>query len=190
MPLRILSSTIVLLLFGGPQPLSAHDFMIGLPPAASSSSAPHKSKGKQIPARAISVMAHHLRLRTWRKMAGSYAADIAHASIKTGLPKRLLAAVVHVETRGKPGMQVSSAGAIGPMQLMPHTAWVSLRVNPWDPRENIEGGARYLKRLLKRFGGNMRLALVAYNAGPTQAAAGEAPQQAWHYADTVLELAG
>lgn len=80
------------------------------------------------------------------------------------LPSRLLHAVVAVES-GFDARAVSPKGAMGLMQLMPNTAR-RFRVNdPFDPRQNLEGGATYLKWLLGRFGGDVQLALAAYNAG-------------------------
>jgi len=87
------------------------------------------------------------------------------AGQKFGLPPALLKAVAQVESGLNP-RAVSSAGAQGLMQLMPATA-SSLGVrNALDPAENIYAGARYLRSLLDRFHGDIRLALAAYNAGP------------------------
>ncbi|VAX33937.1 Soluble lytic murein transglycosylase precursor [hydrothermal vent metagenome] len=77
----------------------------------------------------------------------------------------LVKAVIEIESGWNP-RAVSSSGAIGLMQLMPDTAMDMGVGNPYDPEENIEGGVKYLKRLVDKFG-DIRLALAAYNAGPS-----------------------
>ncbi|MHB1632404.1 MAG: transglycosylase SLT domain-containing protein [Acidithiobacillus sp.] len=145
-----------------------------------------KSKALLAATGGISVVSlHHL--------AGKWTKDVLHAARKAHISPRLVASVLHVENRGEineSAHRVSSAGAIGPMQLMPATAWDDLRVNPWNPRENINGGAQYLASLIRQFGGSKRLALIAYNAGPGAVAGGARPECAVLYADAVLRYAG
>ena len=91
-------------------------------------------------------------------------AYVTEAANKYGVDPILVRAVAWQESRFR-GSSVSPKGAIGIMQLMPDTA-SGLGVNPYDPRDNIFGGVAYLSTLLDRFGGDVRLALAAYNAGP------------------------
>jgi soluble lytic murein transglycosylase-like protein len=86
------------------------------------------------------------------------------AADKYGLPRALVRCVMTVES-GLIAEAVSSKGAIGLMQLMPDTAR-DLGVDPHDPAQNVDGGARYLRQLLLRYDGGLRHALAAYNAGP------------------------
>lgn len=88
---------------------------------------------------------------------------IQKAAKQTGVPSNILAALVHAESGGNPNA-TSSAGAIGLAQLMPGTAR-ALGVDPYDPWQNLVGGARYLKQQYDKFG-DWGLALAAYNAGP------------------------
>ncbi len=82
-----------------------------------------------------------------------------------GLETALVRAVVKVESAFYP-KAYSKAGAVGLMQLMPATARELGVSDPWDPSANVDGGCRYLRMMLERFGGDLRLALAAYNAGP------------------------
>ncbi|SNS43706.1 lytic transglycosylase domain-containing protein [Antarctobacter heliothermus] len=94
---------------------------------------------------------------------GEYVAMARTAARKHGVPEDLFLRLVMQESRFNPKAK-SHKGAIGLAQLMPGTAAL-LGVNPNDPQQNLEGGARYLKQQYAKFG-TWRLALAAYNAGP------------------------
>ncbi|PVM83342.1 lytic transglycosylase [Caulobacter radicis] len=90
--------------------------------------------------------------------------EIAVAAAAYALDPKLVEAVAWRESRFKPTAR-SRKGAMGVMQLMPATAR-DLGVDPSDMAQNVRGGAMYLRQMLTRFGGDVKLALAAYNAGP------------------------
>jgi soluble lytic murein transglycosylase-like protein len=90
---------------------------------------------------------------------------ISPAATKYGVAPELVAAVIWAESSGDP-KAISHRGARGLMQLMPMTAKELGVERIEDPRENVEGGTRYLKQMLDAHEGDVSLALAAYNAGP------------------------
>ncbi len=97
------------------------------------------------------------------KYKGIYLGMARDAARRNGVPEDLFLRLIQQESGWNPNAK-SHKGAYGLAQLMPGTARV-LRVNPRDPYENLDGGARYLKQQYSEFG-SWRLALAAYNAGP------------------------
>lgn len=96
--------------------------------------------------------------------ASQYDSIIEAAAAGAAVESNLLRAVIVVES-GFNSRAVSKRGAVGLMQLMPATAARFGISNPYDPRQNVHAGARYLKFLMERFGNDVQLALAAYNAG-------------------------
>jgi len=94
----------------------------------------------------------------------SYEEDILRAAKQHDVDPDLVKAVIKVESNFN-SSAISRKGAMGIMQLMPDTAEGYSVDNPFNPKENIDGGTKYLKKLIEMFGGDLKLALAAYNAG-------------------------
>jgi hypothetical protein len=116
----------------------------------------------------FSAISHAQNVPLEEAAAAPYSAHVAEASQRFRIPEAWIRAVMQVESAGQTGA-VSTAGAMGLMQIMPDT-WADLRVryrlgrDPFDPRDNILGGTAYLREMYDRFGSPGFLA--AYNAGP------------------------
>lgn len=119
---------------------------------------------------------------------GQYAEMIRAAAVRHGIDPQVFVNLVRQESGFDPGAG-SSAGAQGLTQLMPGTA-ASLGVtDPLDPAQSLEGGAKYLRQQLDRFGGDYPKALAAYNAGPgaVERFGGIPPYaETQHYVQTIL----
>jgi len=119
---------------------------------------------------ATPIPAHAQSVAIERSSVHTYADHIAEASQRFGIPERWIRAVMQVESAGRV-TAVSSAGAMGLMQIMPGT-WTELRLrhrlgnDPFEPRDNILGGTAYLREMYDLFGAPGFLA--AYNAGPSR----------------------
>lgn len=124
--------------------------------ASSSPTSSHCDAADYVPAWWISADAE-LRRSTYFNTMSAIACEF-------GLPTNLLDAVIAHESGYRP-LAVSSAGAMGIMQIMPGTARLLGLANPFNPVANMRAGARYLRQQLDRFG-RIDLALAAYNAGP------------------------
>lgn len=95
----------------------------------------------------------------------TYDQDIRRIGRQYQVDPTLIKAIIRAESDFD-HRAVSRRGALGLMQLMPDTARELHVTNPFNPRENIDGGTRYLRQILDSFNGNLTLSLAAYNAGP------------------------
>lgn len=99
-----------------------------------------------------------------RLLGGQFTAEIDQLATELQIDPALIRAVVQIESASDP-TAVSNKGAMGLMQLMPATAKRYGVADPFDPAQNLRGGARYLRDLLTMFNNDIELALAAYNAG-------------------------
>jgi soluble lytic murein transglycosylase-like protein len=116
------------------------------------------AQGRARPVAEATPLPASTSLERWRE-------HIRAAAAKYKIPEALLFAVMAVESNFD-HQALSEKGAIGLMQLMPTTAKDMYVSDAWDPAQNIEGGARYLRILANQYGGDMVKTLAAYNAGP------------------------
>ncbi|MCF8107800.1 MAG: lytic transglycosylase domain-containing protein [Desulfohalobiaceae bacterium] len=149
------------------------------PPAVNSPLLPVTGSSRPADQPSLQKNAHHLIERS-----------VSRASAKYGLSRDLIRGVIQAESDFQP-RAVSPAGAQGLMQLMPATARELGVKNPFDISENIDAGARYLKKMLTLFNGDLEQALAAYNAGPRtiQESNGEIPyRETRHFVQRVLSF--
>lgn len=121
-----------------------------------------------------------------KKSIQPYWQTIVQASSLYRLDPLLVQCVIKHESAFDP-YAVSSKGAMGLMQLMPDTAREVGVSEPFNARQNIYGGTKYLKNMIRRFDGDLYKALLAYNAGPSRVARGRIPQESYRYARRILK---
>ena len=122
------------------------------------------SQGRARPVPGAAPLADPTTIATSPKFE-KFREHVRAAAQKYRLPENLLLAVMSVESNCD-HRALSDKGAMGLMQLMPNTAREMYVSDAWDPAQNIEGGARYLRILANQYGGDPVQVLAAYNAGP------------------------
>lgn len=163
--------------------------------------------GPSIQTQMASVARQREAVRAQIRLAVPGARDVSHADCEPisetdpildraaeaqQLPPKLVRAVVSQESAFRPCAE-SKKGARGLMQLMPSTAAELDVAEPLDPEANLAGGAKYLRQLLEKYRGDLRLALAAYNAGPTAVdEAGGVPDiaETRGYVNAIVEVLG
>jgi soluble lytic murein transglycosylase-like protein len=134
-----------------------------VPPSGSKAAKARRVEGEFRPAPSTSAPA---RVTTWSSQrAIQYDDFIEDAAVRYRIPAALVRAVMHAESAFDP-QAVSIVGASGLMQLMPPTAQEMYVKDIFDPKDNIEGGVRYLRVLANEFDGDMVKMVAGYNAGP------------------------
>ena len=137
----------------------------GTQPQPATSFATTLAAAQQVPGQQTSAISVSAASGTTPGGTTDFEAEINAAAASNGIDPALLKGLVAQESGFDPNAR-SGAGAVGLTQLMPGTAAALGVTDPTDPAESLQGGARYLREQLDRFGGDERLALAAYNAGP------------------------
>jgi soluble lytic murein transglycosylase-like protein len=132
---------------------------------ASTLAAAQQVPGQQVPGHQTSSISVSAASGATPGGSTDFESEINAAATSNGIDPALLKGLVQQESGFDPNAR-SGAGAIGLTQLMPSTAAALGVTDPTDPAQSLQGGARYLREQLDRFGGDERLALAAYNAGP------------------------
>jgi soluble lytic murein transglycosylase-like protein len=137
----------------------------GTPSQPATSFAGTLAAAQQVPGQQTSAISVSAASGTTPAATTDFASEIDAAAKSNGIDPALLKGLVQQESGFDPNAR-SGAGAVGLTQLMPGTAAALGVTDPTDPVQSLQGGARYLRQQLDRFGGDERLALAAYNAGP------------------------
>lgn len=123
-------------------------------------------------------------------MNGTFASLITESAGRYGVDPALVSAVINQESAGNPaaiGRETKYGTAKGLMQLLDSTAADMGVRDPFDPKQNIEGGTKYLSQLLNRYNGDQTMALAAYNFGPANVDAGKKwPQETRDYVTKIM----